>query len=327
MWSLCNPKTKSIKIKKKILLFIGNSAIDTVVNSNNMQSTHIGGSAVNSSIGAQFTSNNLVTVKIYSTTGNDFKVDLLKDFHIDTSNLQKINKPSNKFFIDERMESQRNQNKNTFFSKCNKNLSSKLIEDSIQYSALPIKPLDFGMSVDHLHISIRKGMFLEKILKNISYKSMSIDVKSLHLDDTIHQVKFFLPKIKFLFCNNVEYLQLRRLETSLFGAIKFHNLSVFVTNENGVLFLNDNEKIHYKTIKFLPKDIVSLTGAGDVFLGAFLSSFSKEKNLRSSIFEALSLASLSVQDFGVTHVFNKRIEFEQIKRKVLLLNNSLKLKI
>lgn len=86
-----------------------------------------------------------------------------------------------------------------------------------------------------------------------------------------------------------------------------------ITDKNGVIYQKGESRKQFKTIEVTP--IVSTVGAGDTFLGQFLSHYKKD-NLDQSVYCGLAAASISVQDFGNLHLFNKTTEIEQARKSI-----------
>lgn len=69
---------------------------------------------------------------------------------------------------------------------------------------------------------------------------------------------------------------------------------------------------------FIPKrQIVSTTGAGDVFLGSFLGAYYSFNSPARALATATSVATLSIQDFGVSHISDKFAKLKNYLSKLL----------
>lgn len=78
--------------------------------------------------------------------------------------------------------------------------------------------------------------------------------------------------------------------------------------ENGASYFDKNKEFHLPSY---PAKVVELTGAGDTFVGGFLTSFLKEKNPKECVALGNAVASFVIEDYGMERLFeiqNKHVE-------------------
>lgn len=158
--------------------------------------------------------------------------------------------------------------------------------------------LDKGFSCSHLHISFRKGVNVESFLSGkIKFKTMSIDVMIFSVYNYLDTIKKYANLIDFIFCNKKEY--------EILKDIKIKGIFI-VTNENKPIELYYNDK---KEIYYVPpinnKYIKSTTGAGDSFIGGFLSEYLISEDILQSITNGISYSQLCLKSY-TNQIFYKR---------------------
>lgn len=143
------------------ICFVGNSSIDIIKNKT-IRKTVYGGSAIYSSLSCRNSSNKKIA--ILSTVNKNLK-NLLDNKKIEL--IGNISEEITIFEIDEE------------FGSCK---FVKKIENNIKGS---------NIDTDYLHVSFRKGVDIDAILKNsgIKYNHLTIDVM-------IHSLKEFIPIIQ-----------------------------------------------------------------------------------------------------------------------------------
>lgn len=271
-----------MSIKDK-LIFCGNSSIDHIITHKGTKDV-IGGSAVNAAIAGSLFKNK--EISIISSIGYDFPIDVLDQLSIDTQYIQKYENKTNSFNIDE--------------------INNKISLINSAYAPIIIPE---QLTTNHLHISCRKGVPFIDALNKIHAHSYSLDVMWSSIKDFLPELSVCLKKADFLFCNDNEFIIMQRNGLINIDSLP-QNLSIFTTDKTGVYYQNGNERKYFATIK--TDDVISTIGAGDTFLGSFLSSFNG-KNLNEAVYQALAMASISVKDYGNLHLRNKSIEINKTK--------------
>lgn len=272
-----------MNIKDK-LIFCGNSSIDHIITHQGTKDV-IGGSAVNAAIAGSLFGNK--EISIISSVGYDFPLDILDKLNIDTQYIQKHETKTNSFNIDE----------------INNRIS--LINSAYAPIIIPEQ-----LTTNHLHISCRKGVPFTDAMNKIHAQSYSLDVMWSSIKDFLPELSACLKKADFLFCNDSEFIIMQR--NGLIDSLP-QNLSIFTTDKTGVYYQKRNERKYFATIK--TDDVISTVGAGDTFLGSFLSTFNG-KNLNEAVYKALAMASISVKDYGNLHLRNKSIEISKAQNTI-----------
>ena len=219
--------------------------------------------------------------------------------------------------VDSNMKQKLDKNKIEFYGNIVDKMTEFLIDESKStcisqfYNTDAIK-LDEKLDINHLHISFRKGVDVEKILndESICYKYLSADVMIHSAIDFIPILEKYSSKIEILFCNVKEYNILKQF-------IKNIPL-IIVTNENNpVLVITPSNIISYNVVD--NKNIKSTTGAGDTFIGGFLAKYIVSHNLDESISQGIYNSSKAIEVMGP--LSNQQLSAEQTIRPMLLPNN------
>lgn len=244
------------------ICFVGNSSIDFIKNKKGTNKV-FGGGAVYSSLSCRSIS--YKRIGIISNVDRNLKglIDL-KQIHLFGNVVDEMNT----FKIDESLDTC------TFLKQDNNDI---VINDDIE--------------VDYLHVSFRKGVNIDNILKNpkIRYNHLSIDVTKHSLNSFIDMIEKYIDKIDFVFCNNEEYQVLKKHFKSLPLTI--------VTNQNKpVIVVGKDENLFFDVPQIIP--IISCTGAGDSFIGGFLAEYSNNQKLDKAINAGITNASHSITKFG-----------------------------
>lgn len=253
------------------ICFVGNSSIDYISTINGQYKTY-GGSAIYSSLSCRtcFDKN----IAIISNINRELN-DLLKNHNI--INLGNVN-----------------DNITTF--KLNENDGS--CEEFHYYN----KPFTFPetINIKHLHISFRKGVNIDSILHNpnIKFQTLSIDIMIHSVEDMLPYILKYQNKIKYLFCNIKEYSLIKNYINKIPYKI--------ITNEDKpVIVITPTENLCFP---IQPKDnIVSSTGAGDTFIGGFLSQSIDEKFINESVSCGIRNSSISLERVGALTSIDKNI--------------------
>lgn len=274
-----------MSIKGK-LIFCGNSSIDHIITHRGTKDV-IGGSAVNAAIAGSLFGNK--EISIISSIGYDFPLDILDKLNINTQYIQQYENKTNSFSIDE--------------------INNKISLINSAYTPIIIPE---QLTTDHLHISCRKGVPFTDAMNKIHAQSYSLDVMWSSIKDFLPELSACLKKVDFLFCNDSEFIIMQRNGLINIDSLP-QNLSIFTTDKTGVYYRKGNERKYFATIK--TDDVISTVGAGDTFLGGFLSSFNG-KNLNEAVYQALAMASISVKDYGNIHLRNKSIEISKAQNTI-----------
>ena len=273
------------------ILFVGNSSYDIIVCQGNTYNC-IGGSAINSCFGAICYKS--PRIAICTHIGVDFLIELLSFYQINIDAVEISNRPSNRFYINEDKKEIKLQTK-TYLQ----------VNNRLNYSF-----------ISHMHVSIRFGVNAEAFFSNNTAKSISVDVMQSSIANSVNILRKYIQYINFIFCNKDEYLTL--VNNFEFDFSGHKNLTLIITDATGVEIIKSNEVVF---IKNLPKNTIKVkntVGAGDTFIGSFLSYYLTSGDLVTSGYLGLAAATLSVTDIGTIHILKKKQKlmeyFELIKQ-------------
>ena len=271
------------------ICFVGNSSVDHIVTKNGCHKT-FGGSAIYSSYSCRHISD--VEIAIISNVNKKLRIEVNnKDINVIGDN-----NPLVEFEIDE----------------INGTCSAKKYYDN-NFS------VSETVNINHLHISFRKGVDVDKILNNpkIQYNTLSIDVMIHSVKEYIPLVKKYLDKIDMLFCNMAEYSVIEDI-------VKNIPIKIITNEDKPVIVMNKKENLIYEVHK--AEKVISTTGAGDTFIGGFLGSYVKNKNLDLSISQGISNSFASIKKIGPLGLRDK-VSLLDIKRlklpnNIIVIGNS-----
>lgn len=277
------------------VIFVGNSSVNEITNSLGVVRKYLpGGSAIGSATAASFF--NGLRIGIYSCIGDDFPLTFLEDTSIDTRYLCRSSHNSNRFVINEK--------------------TGEIYLVGNDY--LPMPKIKQKIKTKHLHVSCREGVTPEEIFKNVEYETCSMDVMFSSIRKKRGSIRFCLPFLNVMFCNEQEYGKLNSI-LNLELVRKYSNLIIFVTRaERGLSIYFKEESLNVPTVPMEKEKIVSTTGAGDAYIGGFLGGCFKKNNVKEAIAYGLSIAGVSIEDFGVYHILRRHQEIEN--RHVLIMS-------
>lgn len=277
---------------KKRVTFIGNASLD-VIKATSGRRTVFGGSAVNSAIAASLLP---IEVNIITKFGMDYPLKKLKEIKNVSFQMSRVAKlPSNRFLIDE-------------------------IKDSIRIKGkkyLSLEPVKLKSKTNHLHISCRKGIDTNIYSKKIVFDSLSFDVMKFSILEKWSEICQLTKVANFCFCNIEEFKILRNKFRESREKIS-ENLLFVVTLRNGVRFYKNDINITIQNRKKKKIKNVSVTGAGDSFIGSFLSYYMLYDNIYSAAIWGQVVAKNSISDFGVAHLVEKKIMIMQDFKSFLI---------
>jgi len=272
------------------LCYVGNSSNDKIVVNNEIYNT-LGGSCIYSSFS--------------SKTSFDGKIAIISKVDSDTNLLLKekqigfygtVVDRMTEFIIDEEKSTCESQFYNTDVIK-----------------------LETKINVNHLHISLRKGVDVQNILENelLNYNHLSVDVMIHSVVDFIPIIEKYVSKIEILFCNINEYNIIKKYVKDI--------PLVIVTNENKpVLAITPTNTISYNVMNNY--NIKSTTGAGDSFIGGFLSRYIVNQNIDESISQGTYNAYKSIENIGpllsIESCIDKTTKSTLLPNNIIVIGNS-----
>lgn len=272
------------------LCYVGNSSNDKIISHNGVYNT-LGGSCIYSSFS--------------SRTSFDGRIAIISKVNRDTSLLIKENKIEFYGTIVDRMtEFTIDESKSTCVSQF--------------YNIEEIK-LEEKIDINHLHISLRKGVDIKNILENdlLSYRHLSIDVMIHSVVDFIPIIEKYASKIEILFCNINEYKIIKKY-------IEDIQLVIVTNEEKPVLAITPANTTSYNVLSI--NNINSTTGAGDSFIGGFLSKYLINQNIDEAISQGIYNSGKSIENIGpLTYNqlnINKIISSQLLPNNIIVIGNS-----
>lgn len=265
------------------LCYVGNSSNDKIVVNNGIYNT-LGGSCIYSSFSSRFSFDGRIA--IISKVDSDTNL-LLKEKQIEFYGT--IVDRMTEFIIDE----------------------SKSTCESQFYNTDIIK-LETKIDINHLHVSLRKGVDVQSVLENklLNYNHLSVDVMIHSVVDFIPIIEKYASKIEILFCNVNEYNIIKKYVKDI--------PLVIVTNENKpVIAITPTNTISYNVMN--NKNVKSTTGAGDSFIGGFLSKYIINQDIDESISQGIYNSSKSIENIGP--LSSEQLYIDKITKPILLPNN------
>ncbi len=272
------------------LCYVGNSSNDKIVVNNGIYNT-LGGSCIYSSFSSKTSFDGKIA--IISKVDSDTNL-LLKEKQIEFYGT--IVDRMTEFIIDE----------------------SKSTCESQFYNTDVIK-LETKIDINHLHISLRKGVDVQNILESevLNYNHLSVDVMIHSVVDFIPIIEKYASKIEILFCNINEYNIIKKYVKDI--------PLVIVTNENKPVFaITPTNTISYNVRNSY--NIKSTTGAGDSFIGGFLSKYIINQDIDESISQGTYNASKSIENIGpllsIESCIDKTTKSTLLPNNIIVIGNS-----
>ncbi|MEO8581817.1 MAG: carbohydrate kinase family protein [Patescibacteria group bacterium] len=178
---------------------------------------------------------------------------------------------------------------------------------SLEWGVAPdVNPNDFPKkwlkTVKHIHISTMPPHQQEKFISFLRTEapqakiSLDTDHFFFHDQNLLKKIKENFSKIDLAFANRHEYKALKEVIDTLPEAIvKF--------DEDGADYMKKGKRIfHVSTPVTQVKDA---TGAGDLLAGTYLGLIMKGRTQKVALQKAVELATASVKEVGVAHLFTK----------------------
>jgi hypothetical protein len=178
-------------------------------------------------------------------------------------------------------------------------------------------------SCKHLHISLRRDIDTNSFLNgSIDYESLSVDVTQRSVKNYRPLINTIKDKINFLFCNASEYEYIKD--------INIKGLFV-VTNEEKPVFVKSTNLSNFFIVPTINCPVKSITGAGDSFIGGFLSEYIINGDLGKSVAAGIAAGQTCLNYYGNEHfeknyyysLFNKYKSFNlQMPNRIFIVGPS-----
>lgn len=271
------------------ICFVGNSSIDHIITKNGKFKT-FGGSALYTSFSCRYSSENRVA--IISNVNDKLKKELEKNKIEIIGNVS----PLVEFKINE------------IDGTC---VAEKYYDSNISITE--------NLNINHLHVSFRKGVNIDNILKNpkIKYNILSIDVMLHSVKEYIPYIIKYLEKIDILFCNMEEYSLIKDIVQKI-------PIKIITNEDKPVIVIKENENLIFKPRK--ANKIISTTGAGDTFIGGFLSDYVNNKNIHSAVIQGIYNSSVAIKKVGYLNSEDLLLKFDVKERRlpnnIIVIGNS-----
>lgn len=274
------------------IVFVGNISKDTIKNNYNNIKTVFGGSALYSSLACKFC-NDKLNIGVLGKTNEDL-INVIEKNNI--SFLGEKVDICTEFNIDEE--------KDSCYGKNYKKISTSK-----------------KINTEHLHISFRKGVDIEEVLnnENIKYNTLSVDVMIYSVNEIKEKLFRYAKKINIFFCKLEEYVIIK-------DYVKDIKIKIITNGPNPIIIIN-NEKVKVLKVKGVKKP-KSTTGAGDSFIGGFLSEWVKSKNVENATIVGRDISKISLKDFGPVNLRknNKTLKddnkFYFLPKNIIIIGNS-----
>lgn len=266
-------------------LIIGYTNIDINITPTK-QNTMPGGAAYFAAISASLIS---PSVGLVTRVGSDFDLTFLQS-RINPLGIHIIaNKPSARTTL-------------TYYSNTDLTLRDITVEWNVAADICPEDiPNQWFKNVKYVHIGTmpptQQAKFIPFIRSNMPQAMISIDTDSYLLSNqsNIALISDNFVSSDIIFVNRKEYKVL--IET-----INTHPFVIFKADKEGAKIIKKGkEVVHVKT---KPVEPVDVTGAGDILAGIFIASLSLGKTEQESLQTSVDLATKSITEEGVMHLFS-----------------------
>ena len=259
------------------VVIVGNIAYDINTfpkrdNGKNKVVVNRGGSGYYSLIPASL----FTKVGIVAKVGNDFNVELLKEYNIDLEGFKVINDSlTTKFY-------------HTYLTEDGQNRTFKpeIYEKTlIDINDFPKK----YYNAKYIHIATNfpkvQEQFIDEIRKH-SNAIISIDTHEAYMEKEADYIKKIFDKVDIAFIDK-EYTELLNCKAPI---------KIIKNGKIGCMYNSKNLNFESKTNE---SKVIDKTGAGDVVTGVFLAMMSITNDPKKSLDKAVEVATISIKDYGV----------------------------
>lgn len=245
--------------------------------------TSVGGAAYYSAVGASCFSDQ---IGIVARVGGDFNLDCLIQ--------KKINIDGVKVIPDEktcRFEVIQHQDGSREFE------SFRGVAGIVDTSIFP----NNYFSSKFIHLSTQHPNHAITWLNMFSnHKNVSVDSFELFVKEFPDLTRQMFQKADIIFTNESEWQVMQQ-----FGNDFINKPIIIKRGKDGAIYKNRDEIFIIPAPKVTAVDF---SGAGDVLAGAFLALRAQGVSIETALKKAIGLASYSVTEFGVEHIFLKKYE-------------------
>lgn len=244
------------------------------------EKTSLGGAAYYSTVGASYFSQNIGTV---ARVGSDFDLSLLDHRWVDIEGIKIIPGGKTCRFV----AIQHPDNTRVFEAK-------RGVAGIVETNIFP----DRYFSAQFIHLSTQLPqhalIWLDFL---VNHNGVSVDSFEPFVEKFTKLTREMFRRANIIFTNEAEWTAIRN-----FGEEFTEKPLIIRRGKNGAVYKHKNEVI---TIPAPQVNAVETSGAGDILAGAFLAQRAKGVSIKEALLNAVNLASLSVTDFGVDHIFKK----------------------
>lgn len=245
--------------------------------------TSVGGAAYYSAVGASCFSDQIGVV---ARIGEDFNLDCLTQKKINIEGIKVI--PGEKTC---RFEVVQHQNGSREFE------AYRGVAGIVDTSIFP----NNYSSSKFIHLSTQHPDHAITWLNMLSgHKNVSVDSFELFVKEFPDLTRQMFQKADIIFTNESEWQVMQQ-----FGDDFINKPIIVKRGKDGAVYKNKDE------IFMIPAPEVSavdFSGAGDVLAGAFLALRAQGVSIEIALKKAIDLASYSVTEFGIEHIFSKKYE-------------------
>ena len=153
-----------------------------------------------------------------------------------------------------------------------------------------------------------------------------MDTMNLWIDNCLNELKDVIKKVNVLLINEEEIIDLTGID-DLYKAGKYilndgPQYVIIKKGSKGAIIVSNKDNISIPAVPNI--DVFDPTGAGDSFAGGFLGYLATNQNfdLTGAVIHGTAVASYTVSGFGIEAI--EKIEFNNIKNRVKLLEELIK---
>ncbi len=229
-----------------------------------------------------------------------------KNHHIDTRFIHPIKDQPNgvaAIIVDEQ-----GQNRIIIVKGANDYLTKEHVDEAFaQLSDIQILILQLEISLDIVHYAIKKAKQKNiAVLLNPAPAARDLD------KEIISQLDIFIPnETELEILTQLSVKTQKEVEKAAQSLIQKGVKNIIVTlGEKGAFYTNGEKQFYALAPKV---KAIDTTGAGDGFIGAFVSEYISHKNMKKAIEFAISYASISTTEKGAQTSYLSRVDFEALK--------------
>ena len=258
-----------------------------------------GGKGLNQSVALSKVSDNIYHAGLFGKDGNIIK-ELFKENNIDTSFFKQSSSDTGNALV---QVDKNGENSIVLYKGANFDIDKDFINEVLD-----------NFSHDDVLVLQNEICLVPYIVDKAYEKGMQICLNPSPINEAIFEIDF--SKLKFLILNETEAKDISKKHNKddivSYFRENYPNLKLILTlGSNGSIYFDNDNIINQKAYLV---DSIDTTGAGDTFMGYFVGSFFKNKNIKKSLDIASIASALACTKNGASSSIPSLKEVEDFKK-------------